>query len=109
MKVIELLMFCCGTDISFCQVMILRFQYRPDQDVLVKIKILSTFVTIQYSSGGLIKKEFEFLKLTFFNSKLFLVGALHSALFDTTSLGQNTFYIEDKTKNSAVKRRSLYM
>ena len=56
MKVIELLMFCCGTDISFCQVMKLRFQYRPDQDVLVKIKILSTFVTIQYSSGGLIKK-----------------------------------------------------
>ena len=100
---IGLLMFCCGTDISFCQVMRLKLQYRPEQDVLVKIKILGTFVTIKFIRWFDKEKVWN-SQADFFTSKLFLVGAFHSALFDTTSLQQNTFYI----KNSAVNRRSLY-
>ena len=93
-KVIELLMFCCGTDISFCQVMRLKLQYRPEQDVLMKIKILGTFVTIKFNRW-FDKERVWNSQADFFTSKLFLVGAFHSALFDTTSLQQNTFYIKD--------------
>ena len=71
----------------------------------MKIKILCTFGTSKFIRW-LVKKEFEILKPTFLSSKLF--QAFHSALFDKTLLGQNTFYTKEITKNSAVNRQSLY-
>ena len=71
----------------------------------MKIKILCTFGTSKFIRW-LVKKEFEIFKRTFLSSKLF--QAFHSALFDKTLLGQNTFYTKEITKNSAVNRQSLY-